>query len=173
MRSRPVLPRGFRRAPRGDRRRELPREDDVDVGRVKDVDSFSDMRLRRDRGAGQEGDERAYGEDQLPDAGVREVGTEGNPRRAISQPSPPIRRTRGKERREDPQREAARKAVAIAIKRGLLTPLPCQARTLVGRNMVKCGKTPTQAHHWTYHPKCWLDVIWLCREHHDRKRYDK
>lgn len=52
------------------------------------------------------------------------------------------------------KRLAAHNAVAKALMRGRMTPLPCFV----------CGATPAQAHHPDYDAP--LDVVWLCEPHH-------
>lgn len=54
-------------------------------------------------------------------------------------------------------KKQARAAVARAIKRGVLVPQPCE----------ECG-APGQAHHPSYAPGEWLNVVWLCPTHHKR-----
>lgn len=71
-----------------------------------------------------------------------------------------------------PDRDAARKVVLEAVHRGMLRPEPCEEILQVHGEAVRCGRVPTQAHHWSYHPDHWLDVIWLCRKHHDMRRYE-
>lgn len=60
-------------------------------------------------------------------------------------------------------RICAQKAVALAIRAGLLTRHPCQ----------ECGKVPSFAHHAQgYDLAHWFTVEWLCRKHHhDRHGY--
>lgn len=53
-----------------------------------------------------------------------------------------------------PDREKAKQAVAVAVRSGRLSRLPCQV----------CGATRAQAHHDDYTRR--LDVIWLCATHH-------
>jgi hypothetical protein len=55
-----------------------------------------------------------------------------------------------------PQKAAAKKAVAIAVRKGSLVPQPCRV----------CGKK-AQAHHDDYSKP--LDVIWLCPVHHGER----
>ena len=52
-------------------------------------------------------------------------------------------------------RGKASKEVQRAIRKGTLTPLPCE----------RCSKK-AQAHHDSYEPSKWLDVRWLCTKHH-------
>lgn len=54
-------------------------------------------------------------------------------------------------------RHKAGRAVAAAVKSGVLVRGPCR----------DCGKTPADGHHHKgYAPEHWLDVIWLCRRCH-------
>jgi hypothetical protein len=55
-----------------------------------------------------------------------------------------------------PERPLARRAMAQAIKRGVLVRQPCEV----------CGDPKSQGHHWSYAREHWLDVKWLCRKHH-------
>ena len=48
----------------------------------------------------------------------------------------------------------AHKALASALRRGLVTQQPCEV----------CGDASSEAHH-PDHAKA-LDVVWLCRKHH-------
>lgn len=52
-------------------------------------------------------------------------------------------------------REKATDAVGNAVRSGRLQRKPCE----------QCGKA-AQAHHDSYHPDNWLNVRWLCPEHH-------
>lgn len=55
-----------------------------------------------------------------------------------------------------PERIAARNAIRRAIKSGQLKKLSCF-----------CGEKQVEAHHHKgYEKNYWLDVQWLCREHH-------
>lgn len=66
------------------------------------------------------------------------------------------RRTASMRAREKfPERNAARTAVARALKLKQLTRLPCFI----------CGNANTQGHHPDYAAP--LDVVWLCKKHHD------
>jgi hypothetical protein len=56
-----------------------------------------------------------------------------------------------------PDRAKARWALSNAIRRGKITPQPCEAPD--------CTATKTEGHHEDY--KKALDVRWLCSEHHD------
>lgn len=78
---------------------------------------------------------------------------------------PEVRQKRGKQCRESYLRNkgrykarylSAHKRLHLAVKRGLLTPKPCQI----------CGKHPAEGHHPNY--KKPLEVIWLCRSHHQK-----
>lgn len=53
-------------------------------------------------------------------------------------------------------RRKANAAVNNAIASGRLKRCQCEI----------CGKSPSQAHHDSYHPERWLDVRWLCAAHH-------
>lgn len=57
-------------------------------------------------------------------------------------------------RQEDRRRSRAHNAVARAVRKGSLTPQPCQI----------CGGTDVVAHHEDYDKP--LDVNWLCQAHH-------
>lgn len=57
----------------------------------------------------------------------------------------------------NPQKKAAHRAIAKALKQGLLKKLPC----------VICGSGRSEAHHEDYTKV--LDVIWLCRLHHKHR----
>lgn len=52
---------------------------------------------------------------------------------------------------------SAHRAVALALKSGKLVRQPCEV----------CGEEG-QSHHDSYYPDRWLDVRWLCGEHHRR-----
>jgi hypothetical protein len=55
-------------------------------------------------------------------------------------------------------RAKARAAANHAIRDGRLTRLPC----------LKCGRIPAEAHHHHGYDRAhWLDVIFLCEEHHE------
>lgn len=53
-----------------------------------------------------------------------------------------------------PGKARARNKVAVALRNGRLTKLPCQV----------CGNLKVEAHHTDY--RKYLDVMWLCRKHH-------
>lgn len=55
-----------------------------------------------------------------------------------------------------PERDAARKLVAKAIRSGILIRLPCEVDT--------CGDSKSESHHEDYSKP--LEVKWLCRSHH-------
>ena len=57
-------------------------------------------------------------------------------------------------RQRNKKRLAAHNAVAKAVLRKGLAPLPC----------LECGELKTEAHHADYDRP--LDVIWLCQPHH-------
>jgi hypothetical protein len=61
-----------------------------------------------------------------------------------------------RQREKFPERYAARQAVLVALRQGILVKGPC-ARA-------GCGATKTQAHHPDYSKP--LDVVWLCSPHH-------
>lgn len=55
------------------------------------------------------------------------------------------------------EKMSARVAVNKAIKKGILSRRPCEI----------CGNPKTEAHHSSYEPDKWLDVIFLCPKHHE------
>lgn len=57
-------------------------------------------------------------------------------------------------RRRHRDRQNARNAVMVALRRGELTKQPCEV----------CGDPDVEAHHDDYAKR--LDVRWLCRPHH-------
>ena len=59
----------------------------------------------------------------------------------------------------DPVKKKAGTALRYAVNSGKLTRLPC----------VKCGTEPAQGHHKDYSKP--LDVIWLCRKHHEEEHH--
>ena len=59
-------------------------------------------------------------------------------------------------RLEDKRRQQCGNAVARAIKKGIIVPIPCFV----------CGNERTVAHHPSY--DLWLDVVWLCHAHHSQ-----
>jgi len=61
-----------------------------------------------------------------------------------------------KYRKANPEKRKAHAAIANAIRSGKLVSLPCS----------ECGETKTEAHHYAYDMP--LDVIWLCRKHHNQ-----
>lgn len=64
-----------------------------------------------------------------------------------------------------PERLAARYAVRMAVKRGTLTRESCSASG--------CSNIKTHAHHYAgYAKEHWLDVVWLCQEHHEKAHHD-
>lgn len=67
-------------------------------------------------------------------------------------------RYRAAHRRRHPQRNKARVAVLAAIKAGkLIRPSTCS----------RCGdENQIHAHHESYEPDRWLDLVWLCRPCH-------
>lgn len=54
----------------------------------------------------------------------------------------------------NPEKNAARRKLSDAIRRGRLIPKPCE----------KCGILPSEGHHTDYTKP--LDVMWLCKRHH-------
>tara|TARA_R100001244_G_scaffold48629_1_gene43289 strand:+ start:811 stop:1290 length:480 start_codon:yes stop_codon:yes gene_type:complete len=50
----------------------------------------------------------------------------------------------------------ARMAISRGVAKGLLNRAPCET----------CGVVKSEAHHWSYKKEHWLDVKWLCGEHH-------
>jgi hypothetical protein len=50
-------------------------------------------------------------------------------------------------------------AVRFAVKHKLLRPWPICA-------VWSCNQWRVHAHHPSYAPDAWLDVVWLCRRHH-------
>lgn len=85
-------------------------------------------------------------------------------------PGPPPRFTREERKQRNreswrrsiakyPERDAARRVTAKAIRNGVLTRQPCAV----------CGKLPTDAHHEDYAMP--LRVAWLCRHHHGRRHH--
>ncbi len=68
-----------------------------------------------------------------------------------------IREYAKKYREENPIKIKARNKVSLAIKSGKLIPCPCGV----------CGEK-AEAHHWSYKEEHWLDVVWLCRDHHKK-----
>lgn len=55
-----------------------------------------------------------------------------------------------------PERYFASVHVRLALADGRLRREPCWS----------CGNPKTDAHHPSYAPDAWLDVVWLCRSHH-------
>lgn len=76
-----------------------------------------------------------------------------------------IRESRSKEE------QLARRAVRRALKSGKLLQAPCQQTIRVNGKDYRCGRMPTEAHHLDYARENWLNVVWLCKEHHDARRY--
>jgi hypothetical protein len=54
----------------------------------------------------------------------------------------------------------ARRAVRKAVDRGDLQRLECEIRG------PGCLRWPTEAHHESYDPDKWLDVVWVCKKCH-------
>jgi len=64
-----------------------------------------------------------------------------------------------KRRAKFPGKTRARYLVSFAVKKGLLTRLPC----------VYCGSPKSQAHHHDYRKP--LEVTWVCFEHHRKHEH--
>jgi hypothetical protein len=62
-----------------------------------------------------------------------------------------------KDHEKSPEKYTARNRVAEALRKGVLTRLPCAI----------CGCTKSEAHHKDYSKV--LDVTWLCRKHHSEE----
>lgn len=61
-------------------------------------------------------------------------------------------------RKKYPEKDKARQSVSHAVKSGKLIKQKCF-----------CGEIKVHAHHHKgYEKKYWLDIIWLCRKHHDQ-----
>ena len=56
-----------------------------------------------------------------------------------------------------PHKTHASVAVNRAIRSGLMKRLSCAI----------CGEAQTEAHHFSYEKQHWLDVVFLCTEHHE------
>ena len=69
---------------------------------------------------------------------------------------------------EGRQKHRARHAVSHAMEAGrMIKPERCQWAGPVGLDLHICEETKIEAHHHQgYEPDSWLDVQWLCREHH-------
>jgi hypothetical protein len=60
-----------------------------------------------------------------------------------------------------PDQAAAKKAVRYAVRHGRITkPEWCHCCDTAH------DRQHMEAHHWSYKPENWLDVIWLCRKCH-------
>ena len=59
-----------------------------------------------------------------------------------------------------PEKVSARRALRYAVKKGKIARLPCWV----------CGETEVEGHHPTYSMK--LDVVWLCKKHHDEIHHE-
>ena len=70
-------------------------------------------------------------------------------------------RYRRRQRDKHPEREAARKAVASAVRAGKLIRQPCEV----------CQAAPAESHHDDYSKP--LVVRWLCPTHHDEHHANK
>ena len=64
-----------------------------------------------------------------------------------------------KKHKLQPDRQAAKGAVAYAIRTGKLIRLPCEV----------CGDPKSHGHHWSYAKEHRLDVKWLCPTHHNEE----
>lgn len=69
--------------------------------------------------------------------------------------SGPERRKYLKRKTESPHKLAARYTLRYAVRVGKIIKLPCAV----------CGDSRSEAHHGDYSKP--LDVIWLCKKHHD------
>jgi len=69
---------------------------------------------------------------------------------------------------EGQQKYKARTAVYNAVKAGrMIKPERCQWAGPVGLDLHICEETQVEAHHHHgYEPDSWLDVQWVCKEHH-------
>lgn len=59
-------------------------------------------------------------------------------------------------RKRNTEKIKAKSALNRAIGKGTISKLPCEV----------CGLIKTEGHHWSYLRENWLDVIWLCKDHH-------
>ena len=57
------------------------------------------------------------------------------------------------------EKQKAKAAVSRAIKKGIMIKECCEI----------CGNIKSEAHHYSYLKHHWLDVVWLCRCHHQRE----
>lgn len=64
-------------------------------------------------------------------------------------------------RQRHPEKARAHMAVRDAVKRGDISPLPCE---------VCSGTHGVHAHHDDYEKP--LDVVWLCKKHHEERHID-
>lgn len=60
---------------------------------------------------------------------------------------------------KNPEKKKAQHAVYNAIRSGKLKKKPCEV----------CGDLKVDAHHESYSPENWLNVVWLCRLHHKKR----
>lgn len=67
----------------------------------------------------------------------------------------------------DPARGRARAAVSHALAAGKIAPQPCAAASC------ECSGRIEAHHHCGYAPEHWLDVVWLCRAHHEREHHPR
>lgn len=59
-----------------------------------------------------------------------------------------------------PVAQQAMRKVGIALKTGkLVKAAKCQVKGCTSSKFI-------EAHHWSYHPDRWLDVLWCCAAHH-------
>ena len=69
-----------------------------------------------------------------------------------------LRQRRYRETPEGRLKDQIRSRVAYALKRGRLVKLPCF-----------CGETEVEGHHYVgYDLEHALDVVWMCKKHHER-----
>ena len=69
-------------------------------------------------------------------------------------------RQRGQAKEIATGRKAAREAVRRAVRSGRLVRVPCH-----------CGNAQTEAHHHRGYGEHRLDVMWLCRTHHEAEHH--
>lgn len=69
-----------------------------------------------------------------------------------------VRQRKYRENPENRLKGAIRNRIHYALKRGILIRLPCI-----------CGSSEVEAHHYNgYDLEHALDVVWLCKQHHER-----
>ncbi len=61
----------------------------------------------------------------------------------------------------NPNKRKAHSAVSNALRDGKLTKQPCK----------ECSNPISEAHHTSYDPENWLNVVWLCKSHHTTITY--